>query len=293
MKRIQFLDRRSGDIIHEQPPGEAYLRFLYHNPLGALPLSAIVQRKWLSQRYGRMMDQASSRDKIQPFVDTYSIDMTEAQRQVSDFTSFNDFFYRKLKPTARPIGSGIVSPADGKLLAFEHYSDVGRLFVKGSEFTLERFLADKGLAEQFSDASMFIIRLAPNDYHRYHFPYAGQPAARRAIDGYYLSVSPYALAKMFVRVFCENKRSLTRLHTADRGDILLLPVGATMVGGINDTYSPGQKIKKGDEMGYFSFGGSTIVMLIDSQHCQIDADLLHHSRQGIEVAVRMGEKIAS
>jgi len=81
------------------------------------------------------------------------------------------------------------------------------------------------------------------------------------------------------------------LSTANKGDILLSPVGATMVGTIIETYTPNTPVEKGDEMGYFTFGGSTVVMLVDPQHFTIDADLLKNTKNGIETAVVMGEKI--
>jgi phosphatidylserine decarboxylase len=138
---------------------------------------------------------------------------------------------------------------------------------------------------------LLIFRLAPNDYHRFHFPYSGFVSEAKEIKGRYFSVSPYALHQDFTRVFVENKREYLSLRTADKGEILLSPVGATMVGTIIETYKPNSNIEKGDEMGYFAFGGSTVVMLVDNQHFTIDKDILENTKKGIETAVKMGERI--
>lgn len=288
---IKYIDRKTGLEKVETPPGEGFLKFLYHQPLGELALQLVVKRKLLSAVYGRLMDSSSSKKKIAPFVKQLDIDMSEAVRPIEEFKSFNDFFYRKLKPTARPIETGFISPGDGKLLAFENVNEANEFFVKGNKFTLDAYLQDKDLIAQFRNSSFIILRLAPNDYHRFHFPYSGQTSESHLINGNYLSVSPYALTKQFTRVFCENKRSFTILKTEDKGNVLISPVGATMVGSILETYKPNSFVNKGDEMGYFAFGGSTIVLFVNKDKIKIDADLLQNTKNKMETYVRMGEKI--
>lgn len=288
---IKFIDRKTGKTEIETPPGVGFLKFLYHNPFGKLAILPIAKRKFLSSWYGRKMNTPSSTKKIDGFVNQLNIDMSVAEKSISEFTSFNDFFYRKLKPDARPIENGFVSPGDGKLLAFENISDVHNFFIKGRKFTLKEFLSNEKLAQKYKNASLIILRLAPNDYHRYHFPYSGTPTEMTKIKGDYYSVSPYALASNFTKVFCENKREYCELKTEDKGDILIAPVGATMVGSIIETFTPNSSIKKGDEMGYFAFGGSTIVLLVDKDKLKIDSDILQNTQNKTETFVKMGEKI--
>ena len=292
MKNIQYIDRQTGKLITETPPGEGWLKFLYHNPFGGLALSLVVKRKFLSAWYGRKKDTAKSKKDIQQFVDDLGIDMNEAVLPISEYNSFNEFFYRKLKPEARPIGEGLVSPADAKLIAFENVEDVGAFFVKGRKFTLAEYLQSESLAEKYKNTSMFIFRLAPNDYHRYHFPYAGKVSDNTKIKGAYFSVSPYALEPNFTKVFCENKREYLSLSTKDKGEIILSPVGATMVGSIMSTFNPNSNVSKGEEIGYFAFGGSTVVMFVERDKIQIDQDLLDNTKNKMETAVKMGERIA-
>lgn len=291
MEEIQYINRKTGQLITERPPSEGLLKFLYNGPFGEISLNILVKRKLLSVLYGKIKDSPGSTKSIEKFVNDLGIDMSEAQKPMEEFTSFNDFFYRKLKPEARPIAEGLVSPADAKLLAFENVDEVGDFFVKGQKFTLSSYLQNEELAEKHKNSALLIFRLAPNDYHRYHFPYGGKVSATTKIKGCYYSVSPYAVHANFTRVFCENKREYVTLSTPDKGDILLSPVGATMVGTIISTFQPNSSIKKGDEMGYFAFGGSTVLMLVDKNHFTIDADLLANTRNKMETAVVMGEQI--
>jgi len=289
--QIKFIDRKTGKIKQETPPAEGLLKFLYDNPFGKTAFLPLATRKFVSAWYGKKMNKPSSVKKIKAFVDAHGINLEEYDKGISEFTSFNDFFYRKLKPGARTIESGLVSPGDGRLIAFENVSDVKHFFVKGHEFTLPKFLNDKQLATKYADSSLFILRLAPNDYHRFHFPSAGIPSEITKISGKYFSVSPHALANNFARVFCENKREYCTLQTEEKGDMLIVPVGATMVGSVMETYAPGQKVARGDEMGYFAFGGSTVALLVHKDRINIDADLLQNTRNKIETYVQLGERI--
>lgn len=291
--RIKYINRSTGNIEFENPPAEGLLKFLYDNPFGAKTILPLVKRKLITARYGRRMDRKSSVKKIQPFVSSLKIDMSESLKRIDEFVSFNDFFYRKLKPNSRKIGNGLVSPGDGKILAFENFSDVNTFYIKGSAFTLEKFLGSQQLADDYKNASMVILRLAPNDYHRYHFPYQGVPSDSKKIKGYYYSVSPYALVKNFTKVFCENKREICTFSMNGKSPLLIIPVGATMVGSIISTYKPNESVQKADEMGYFAFGGSTIVLLFKSSDFKINADLLNNTKANIETYVKMGEEIAS
>lgn len=289
--QIKYIDRKTGELKTEIPPAEGLLKFLYNNPFGKTTILPIVKRKFISEFYGKKMNKTSSIKKINDFVAQLHINMNESEKTVEEFTSFNDFFYRKLKANARLLENGFVSPGDGKLLAFENIQDIHKFFIKGRKFTLKEFLGNAELAERYKNSSLLILRLAPNDYHRYHFPCDGTPSAITKIKGNYFSVSPYALVSNFTRVFCENKREFCVLTSEEKGNIIIAPVGATMVGSIIETYIPNQGVKKGDEMGYFAFGGSTIVVLVDKNKLKIDSDILKNTQNKIETFVKMGEKI--
>ncbi len=289
---IKFINRATNKIEIERPPGEEILKFLYGNPVGEKLVLPIAKQKFMSKWYGKKMDSPGSKKRIVPFVKSLNIDMTEAKKTIKEFESFNDFFYRELKPEVRTIENGLVSPGDGRILAFKNVSDVNTFFVKGQKFTLKDFLQNDILSEKHANSSMAILRLAPNDYHRYHFPYDGIPSQPEKMEGVYYSVSPISLKKRFTKVFTANKKEICKLKTTERGEILIIPVAATMVGSLNSTFQPDSWVKKGDEMGYFAFGGSTIVLLFNSNSFELDSDLIENTNNQLETFVKMGEKIA-
>ena len=290
-KPIKYVDRESGQVRTEKVYGEQWLNWLYHNPVGEATLWAIAKRKIVSSVYGDMMENPSSSDKIQPFIEEYGVDISIAQEQ--NFNSFNEFFIRKLKPQARPIiqdSLAVASPADGKVLAYENINN-SDFYIKGVRFNVESFLNNSELAKKYKNGSMIVFRLAPPDYHRYHFPVSGKvPQANTKIDGDYYSVNPLALREK-AEIFWLNKREYGVIESPVFGKVVMIEVGATMVGSMLQSYS-GTSIKKGDEKGYFKFGGSTVVLLFEKDKIKIDQDLLRNTSNSLETTIKMGEQIA-
>jgi phosphatidylserine decarboxylase len=292
---ITFFNRHTGNLETEAVYGEAFLRFVYETGMGAVPLHALVKRGFFSRWYGWRMDQASSRSRIPAFIERYGVNPMEFEKSAGEFQSFNDFFSRKLNASARPISqeSGVVVfPADGRHLAIPDASEGGDFFVKGVPFDVAALLGDAQLAARFAKGSVLISRLCPVDYHRFHFPCAGVPGPARLINGPLYSVSPIAL-KRRPTVLWENKRLVTVLETESMGTVLLLEIGATCVGSVTQTYVSGKSVEKGDEKGYFSFGGSSTITLFEPGRLRFSEDLLHHSAEGRELYARMGEPAAT
>ncbi|WP_196888563.1 phosphatidylserine decarboxylase [Aureivirga sp. CE67] len=290
MESVTFVNRKTREKIVEQIPSAGMLKFLYSSALGKASLQLLFKRKIVSSIGGWYMNSKGSKNKIENFIKEYNMDMSEYICPENGFSSFNDFFYRKIKPEARPIGDGVVSPADGKLLAFNTIKESNNFFIKGSEFTAKSFLKDETLAKKYENGAMVIIRLAPVDYHRFHMPASGEISESKLINGDYYSVSPLALKKS-LEIFCENIREYSILKTSENGDILVSEVGATMVGSIIQTYKPNTKIEKGSEKGYFAFGGSTLVLFFEEGKVKLDEDLIENTKNGFETVVKMGEKI--
>lgn len=291
---ITFFNRLTGRIETEAVYGEGFLRFTYENPLGTLPLNALVKRAFFSQWYGRRMDDPASRAKIAPFLTTYGVDTAEFADLPDSFRTFNEFFYRKLKPQARPIAAGtgdIVFPADGRHLVLPDIAACGDFFVKGVRFDLAELLNDAEKARRFANGNMLISRLCPVDYHRFHFPCDGTPGTPRLINGPLYSVSPIALRKR-PSILWENKREITVLRSPELGDVLLLEIGATCVGSIVQTFTPDAAIRKGAEKGCFRFGGSCCITIFEPGRIRFAGDLVEHSRAGREVYARMGDVCA-
>jgi phosphatidylserine decarboxylase len=279
-------------VVEEPIFAEATLRWFYEHPLGRVVFATLVNRKAVCDLYGRRMDHPRSRARIAPFVEGFAIDMTEAERPVADYRSFNDFFHRTLKPGARtwpadPASLG--SPGDGKLLVYPKLDLDVRLPIKGTACSPAALLASEAEAATYAGGSAFVLRLAPPDYHRFHFPDGGVAGPAREIPGGYDSVNPIALARV-PDLFCRNKRAVTTIETDRFGRMAYLEVGAITIGAIVQTYAPG-RVERGQEKGYFRYGGSTIVALFPPGAVEFDPDLVADAAVGLEVRVRAGEAI--
>ena len=287
---IHFYNRETGQVETEAVYGESFLRLAYGNPLGRLTVELAIKRAWFSRWYGWRMDRASSRAKIAPFIEEYGLDAGDFADSPDSYASFNEFFYRKLKPEARPVESdpnAAVFPADGRHLAIQNVSAADTFYIKGQQFNLNAFLADHALAEEFEGGGMLISRLCPVDYHRYHFAVSGQAAAPVLINGPLYSVSPLALRRRLA-IFWENKRSRAVIESPTFGKVVMMEVGATCVGSMHPTYVAGP-VEKGEEKGYFSFGGSCLITMYQKGRIEFSPDLLEHAAEAREVYAKVGQ----
>lgn len=286
MEAIQYRNRENGKLETEQVYGEAFLKWAYGNPLGKVALETFVKRPFFSRWYGRRMDREVTSARIAPFIREYGMD--EKEFVDSKFATFNEFFYRKLKEGARPIASSdLTLPADGRHLGFANAADIEGVFVKGQKFSILELLDDPILGERYSQGSLLLSRLCPVDYHRFHFPAAGTPGETRLINGPLYSVSPIALRKN-LSYFWQNKRTVTELATEHMGTILCLEIGATCVGSIHQTFTPGAPCKQGGEKGYFAFGGSSTILLFEPGKVTLSPDLLQAGVEMTELYAKMG-----
>lgn len=291
MNPIEYFSRESGKVKTETVYGEGFLRWAYGNPLGRLTVALAVKRAWFSRWYGWRMDRPASRAKVVPFIRDYGLEIGEFADPVDAYGSFNEFFYRRLKPSARPVEGDeriAVFPADGRHLAIPDVDAARDFYIKGQCFDLGAFLGDADLAATFAGGSMLISRLCPVDYHRYHFPVGGQAGPSVAIGGHLRSVSPLALRRRLA-IFWENKRARTVIDSPEFGRVVVMPIGATCVGSMHHTYLPGP-VAKGAEKGFFSFGGSCVVTLFPRGRIRFDDDLLEHAADQREVYAKMGQR---
>ncbi len=291
---IYYIDRKSGEKKKEIVAGEKFLRWIYDTKPGCSLLEAIVKRKVFSTLYGKLQDWPSSSKKISSFVEELEIDIQEAQREaVHEYKNFNDFFARELKPEARPVCKEedcLIAPADGRVLAYEAIDIHQVIQVKGSHYSLEEVFQDKEWAQHYQGGTCIVVRLCPADYHRFHFPDSGIPKTARRIKGAYYSVNPIGLHKV-ERVYCVNKREITKFLSHHFEEIAIVEVGATCVGTIIQTYTPDRAVNKGQEKGYFKFGGSTVILFLKKDQVKIDEDIIQNTKAGLETRVLMGEVI--
>lgn len=290
---IKYYNRNTKKYEIEKVAGDKYIQWTYSSPIGMRLLEIIVKKKIFSQLYGSFCDRKTSRKKINSFIKNFDIDMSQSIKTIDEFKSFNDFFIRKLKEEKRPINKNInclISPGDGKLLEYENINLNKLVQIKGFTYSLESLINNDEISNKYLNGTCLILRLCPTDYHRFHFVDEGTCVDSTKITGDYCSVNPIALERI-PELFCKNKREWSIFHSKNFGDILHIEVGATCVGSIIQTYIPNEHMKKGDEKGYFKFGGSTIILFFEKDKVKMDQDIINETNKGYETKVMMGEKI--
>ena len=292
---IQYLHRYEGRMETEKVFGAGWLKFIYDNPLGILPLWVAIKRGWFSRWYGRKMSHPESRLKIPAFIREFEIDEAEFAEPAESFSCFNDFFSRKLKADARPVCEGadkVAFPADGRHLGFHDLSLLSSIFVKGQRFDLPSLFGSAELARPYEQGSIVMSRLCPVDYHRFHFPVSGLANERKLINGPLYSVNPIALRKN-ISIFWQNKRYLSFIDSPETGRVAQFLVGATCVGSVSLSAKLPREVSKGEEFGYFSFGGSSVLTLFEKNRVALCDDLLECSSKGIELYARVGDEMGT
>ncbi len=294
-KQIHVVDRRSNESFVEKVYGDDVMKVFYGHPAGLAVTTKLLTNRVLSNIYGAYNDSAASKHKIEDFVEALGIDIAECSKDLVEYVSFNDFFARKLRPAARAVTEeekAVASPGDGRLLVFPQIDETTVSFVKWAPIPLfELFNKNQELADRYRNGACAVLRLCPADYHRFHFPVAGKVGITKTVPGLLHSVSPYAL-EQGLPVYCLNKRTMCELKTNDFGSILQMEIGALFVGSIVQTYRAGTQVQRGDEKGYFKFGGSTCILFFEKGAIRFDDDLVRNSQNGLETLVKMGERLA-
>jgi phosphatidylserine decarboxylase len=288
---IQIYDRQQGRICHEDVMSREWVDFLYTHPFGRLLEHHLLSQAWVS-KLGGYFKARQGKQSIQAFIDHYGINTHEIMEPVGHYATFGDFFVRQLKPEARPFPADprrLISPADGRLLCFALTSD-RYVPVKGCSYRLASLLENRALAQQFENGYVFVYRLAPVDYHRYCYIDNGSQAPVVKLKGKLHSVNPIAI-DTHMPIFARNYREYTLLKTEHFGSVLHMEVGALMVGKVVSHHSREHRFTRGEEKGYFEFGGSTIIQVFMPHTIVPDQDLLDYSALGIETLVQYGSGV--
>ncbi|GAA95764.1 uncharacterized protein L969DRAFT_15683 [Mixia osmundae IAM 14324] len=291
-------DRATGQLLEEkmQIYVRLSIRLMYKGMSNRLDGGRIRRMlRSMSFKQGQKFDDPSSVREIPNFVRFHNLDLSEVRDPIGSFKSFNEFFYRKLKPDARPICEPdnpniLVSGADCRLMAFESIEDSTKIWIKGRDFSIERLLGSTAIAKDYNSGSLIIMRLAPQDYHRYHSPVRGKIVDMKRMGTEYYSVNPMSV-RSSVGIYTDNVRENVAIETEAFGRVYYICVGAMLVGSICQTRQVGDQLDKGDEVGYFKFGGSTILLLFKAGAVKFDEDLLLNSSHAIETLVRVGTRI--
>ena len=278
---------RSNTSVSRKDSQESILQFFYGTALGRILLKPLILPP-VSQLAGHFLSSPLSKPLIPLFVKKHAIDLSQFAK--TEFDSYNDFFSRKIRPELRPIDetpTHFISPCDCKLTVLPITAN-GIFTLKHTRYTVSSLLRNRTLAQDYLGGYAMIFRLTVDDYHRYCYVADGTLSAPVKIPGVFHTVNP--IANDHFPIYKENAREYTVLHTDTFGDLLLMEVGALLVGKIVN-HPVAHPVKRGQEKGYFQFGGSTVVILAKKDVLQIEHIILENSENGIETIVRLGEKI--
>ncbi len=291
--RHEYIEQ--GKKVAEKTEMQRLLLFLYRFPMGKL-VRPLLRWSIISRFYGWYQSSALSAKKINKFIKKHDMNMLDFIVPAGGYRSFNEFFCRALVPGARSVDldlRSLVSPADAKCWALPEVTMQATFFVKQQQFSLKTLLRDEAAAEYFDGGTLFLLRLAPYDYHRFHAPLSGVYSQPNRLGGTLESVNPLAF-KSGCMPLLENKRHVVMVKSEEFGcDVAVIPVGAMMVGEIEYLAPLPATLAKGDELGYFAFGGSSVIVLLPRGVLRVRADLAAYTARGFEVAVKMGESIGT
>lgn len=280
---------RDGTLIEVDNSQDKFLKKLYGSTFGRILLKPLVTPV-VSNIAGAFLSTKLSCVLIKPFIRSNNIDMS--QFEDVKYNSYNEFFSRKIREGARTIDmepTHFISPADSKLTVLPITEDA-RFTLKHTNYSVSSLLKNGDLAREYHGGYAFIFRLTVDDYHRYCYVDDGTKEENIHIPGKFHTVNP--IANDYYPIYKENTREYSILHSKHFGDIVMMEVGALLVGKIVNLHEKAE-VKRGQEKGYFQFGGSTVVLLTKANAIQVDKDILENSKNGIETIVKYGEKIGA
>ncbi len=282
---IYKIKHRNSDKIEEVKSTKT-LSFFYNTLIGRILLK-ICTMKFISDIAGIYMNSRLSKYKIKKFIKDNKIKITDYEK--TNYNSFNEFFTRKIISIKRPINmtkTAFISPCDSKLSVYTISDDL-TLYIKDSYYTIDTII-DKKILKEYKEGYALVFRLSPTDYHRYCYIDSGYQEKNNKIKGILHTVQPIALKRY--NFYKTNTREWTILHTNNFDEVVHIEIGAMAIGKIKNEHE-NYIFKKGEEKGYFEFGGSTIVLLVKKGIINIDEDILENSKNNIETYVKYGEKI--
>lgn len=296
---ISIYNRYTKKLEQEKVYGEAMVNLAY-NSLFTKLIAPFIAGKALSQIYGKMQDAPRSRKKVPPFIRDFSIPIEDYQPgtlAASDirhsYQSFNEFFIREFKPGKREFPATPESMgafAEARYFGYENVNAATKIPVKGDFLSALGLLNNTEWAKTFAGGPLLLARLCPVDYHRYHYSDSGRTVDFYQIPGELHSVNPLAL-KHKPDIFVKNERRVSIVESEKFGMMAYVEVGATCVGKIVQSADESIAHQRGQEKGYFLFGGSTVIVLGEPGKWKPSADILENTAKGVETYVHLGDEV--
>lgn len=274
----------------------------------ALPLTPFSQ--WLvnyANALGEFLDTPESLTKQseQTFYDSPYYNMNEYSKPHGGWRTFNQFFARHFKPGYRPIAAVsdqtiIVMPADSTFGGQWEIRKDSNVTVKNLNWKVSELLEGSPYKDRFENGIFMHSYLGPTDYHRQHAPVGGKVLEARVIQGQvYLEVEATVIDNTDGKHTLKLKRNFDSLDTPgyqfaqSRGLIILdtaiglvavLPIGMCQVSSVVMTAEVGVTVRKGEELSYFQFGGSDIILLFESSsNVSLSAERTLHYKMGTKI----------
>lgn len=265
------------------------LRSLYRSAFGRKVLPLLVSPP-VSKLAGKLMDTRLSALAVPVFVKYNQIDLSHYKK--NKFTSYNDFFTRQICEGERVFDStpeALCAPCDSKLSAYPITAD-SVFSIKDVRYTMKDLTRSRRIAKQYEGGVLLVFRLTVDDYHHYAYVDDGVVTRNYHIPGVFHTVNP--IAGETHPIYKENTREFSIMRSRHFGYLLMMEVGALLVGRICNR-SGACKVARGQEKGMFEFGGSTVILALEADRVQLDADILRNTEEGMETIVRQGERIGT
>jgi phosphatidylserine decarboxylase len=263
---------------YESQPRRSITQWIKSQPLFDRLYAAYENTRWSARQ-------------IEPFIRKYQIDMSEFEPV--KYRSFAEFFDRRFRPGVRqfPSAAGELGAfAEARYFAWDRLQADQRFPIKGHSLCPEQILGNAQRARPFIGGAVFLVRLAPVDYHHVHYCDDGTTLDHERLGRRLWTVNPHALANKQDILF-SNERNVNILQTRQFGRLGFVEVGALSVGRIVQIHPLEHPFRRGEEKSVFRFGGSAIVVFGEPGAWRPSDDLLQRTREGVETLVRLGETV--
>lgn len=241
---------------------------------------------------GDFMDTTASAETLQSFIDNPDYHIDDYVKGPSGWLTYNQFLARQIKPGKRPIAGlcddrVIVSPTDSECKGQWKITDDATVTAKGITYSVAELLGNSAYKNKFKGGIFTHSFLSVSDYHRYHVPVSG-----KVVEIQNIPARTWINEVVKPDGSLENSDDVGFQFTHTRGCVImesvvgyvaLIPVGMGHISSINFMVDEGTTLVKGDELGYFAFGGSDFIMLFQAGKVVLTAKENKHYKQGEEI----------